>query len=37
MDGVGTLEMADTLAEQRIFTCLVKTYSVDRTSRVILT
>jgi GMP reductase len=29
MDGVGTIEMADTLAEQGIFTCLVKTYSVD--------
>ena len=27
MDGVGTFEMADTLAEQNIFTCLVKTYS----------
>ncbi len=27
MDGVGTFEMADTLAEQGIFTCLVKTYS----------
>ena len=29
MDGVGTFEMADALAEQRIFTCLVKTYSVN--------
>jgi len=29
MDGVGTFEMADTLAKQRIFTCLVKTYSVN--------
>ena len=29
MDGVGTFQMADTLAEQNIFTCLVKTYSVD--------
>ena len=29
MDGVGTFEMADTLAELSIFTCLVKTYSVD--------
>ena len=29
MDGVGTFVMADTLAEQDIFTCLVKTYSVD--------
>ena len=28
MDGVGTFEMADTLARQGIFTCLVKTYSV---------
>jgi GMP reductase len=27
MDGVGTFEMADTLANQGIFTCLVKTYS----------
>ena len=27
MDGVGTFEMADTLADQGIFTCLVKTYS----------
>ena len=26
MDGVGTFEMADKLAEQKIFTCLVKTY-----------
>ena len=29
MDGVGTFEMADTLSELSIFTCLVKTYSVD--------
>jgi GMP reductase len=29
MDGVGTFEMADTLAKQGVFTCLVKTYSVD--------
>jgi len=29
MDGVGTFEMADKLAEQKIMTCLVKTYSVD--------
>jgi GMP reductase len=29
MDGVGTFEMADTLAGQGIFTCLVKTYSVN--------
>ena len=30
MDGVGTFEMADTLAQQGIFTCLVKTYSVEQ-------
>jgi GMP reductase len=29
MDGVGTFEMADTLAKQNIFTCLVKTYSLQ--------
>ena len=29
MDGVGTFEMADKLASQRIFTCLVKTYEAD--------
>ena len=29
MDGVGTFEMADELAKQKIFTCLVKTYSVN--------
>ena len=29
MDGVGTFAMADTLAGQGIFTCLVKTYSVQ--------
>ena len=29
MDGVGTFEMADKLAEGNIFTCLVKTYSVE--------
>jgi GMP reductase len=29
MDGVGTFEMADVLAQQDIFTCLVKTYSVN--------
>ena len=29
MDGVGTFEMADKLAEGHIFTCLVKTYSAD--------
>ena len=28
MDGVGTFAMADTLAAQNMFTCLVKTYSV---------
>jgi GMP reductase len=29
MDGVGTFEMADELAQQNVFTCLVKTYSVE--------
>jgi len=29
MDGVGTFEMADKLAQLRLFTCLVKTYSVN--------
>ena len=29
MDGVGTFEMADVLAKQGMFTCLVKTYSVQ--------
>ena len=29
MDGVGTFEMADKLAELGMFTCLVKTYSVN--------
>ena len=29
MDGVGTFEMADTLSKDGLFTCLVKTYSVD--------
>jgi GMP reductase len=29
MDGVGTFEMADTLAKQGLFTCLVKTYSIN--------
>jgi len=29
MDGVGTMEMADKLAQQRVFTCLVKTYGVN--------
>ena len=29
MDGVGTFEMVQTLASQKIMTCLVKTYSVN--------
>ena len=29
MDGVGTFEMADKLATGAIFTCLVKTYSIN--------
>ena len=29
MDGVGTFEMADKLASQHIFTCLVKTYDAN--------
>jgi GMP reductase len=29
MDGVGTFEMADALAELGLFTCLVKSYSAD--------
>jgi GMP reductase len=29
MDGVGTFEMADTLAQLGLFTCLVKNYSVE--------
>ena len=29
MDGVGTFEMADKLAEGGLFTCLVKTYTVE--------
>ena len=29
MDGVGTFEMADALAKQGMFTCLVKTYTVQ--------
>ena len=29
MDGVGTFEMADKLAEGKIFTCLVKTYDAN--------
>lgn len=30
MDGVGTFEMADTLAEHGIFTCLVKNYPAEK-------
>ena len=30
MDGVGTFKMADKLAEAKIFTCLVKTYSINK-------
>ena len=30
MDGVGTMEMADKLAEGEIFTCLVKTYTAEQ-------
>ena len=30
MDGVGTFEMANLLAEQKIMTCLVKTYTVPQ-------
>ena len=29
MDGVGTMEVADALAKDGIFTCLIKTYSLD--------
>lgn len=29
MDGVGTMRMADTLSVEKIFTCLVKHYSID--------
>jgi GMP reductase len=29
MDGVGTFEMAEALIKEKIFTCLVKTYSVE--------
>lgn len=29
MDGVGTIEIADALAKHNVFTCLVKTYSVN--------
>ena len=37
MDGVGTFEMADKLAEGDIFTCLVKTYSAEAVSYTHLT
>ena len=30
MDGVGTFEMANILAEQKIMTCLVNTYTVTQ-------
>ena len=30
MDGVGTFEMADTLGRMGLFTCLVKTYTVEQ-------
>lgn len=30
MDGVGTFDMADTLGELGLFTCLVKTYSINQ-------
>lgn len=30
MDGVGTFAMADTLSQQHMFTCLVKTYSAEQ-------
>ena len=29
MDGVGTMQMADTLAHEHVMTCLVKTYTVQ--------
>ena len=29
MDGVGTFKIADALAKHNLFTCLVKTYSVN--------
>ena len=29
MDGVGTLKMAETLSQHRLFTCLIKTYNKD--------
>ncbi len=36
MDGVGTFEMADKLADLGLFTCLVKTYSVEQLTRFFL-
>jgi len=33
MDGVGTFKMADALAKQGLFTCLVKTYSIKELIR----
>ena len=35
MDGVGTFEMADSLASIGMFTCLVKTYSVEEIATMI--
>ena len=36
MDGVGTFEMADKLANLGLFTCLVKTYSVEQLTQFFL-
>ena len=36
MDGVGTFDMANTLAELGLFTCLVKTYSVEELTQFFL-
>jgi len=36
MDGVGTFEMADKLADLGLFTCLVKTYSVEQLTQFFL-
>ena len=36
MDGVGTFDMADKLADLGLFTCLVKTYSVEQLTRYFL-
>jgi GMP reductase len=36
MDGVGTFDMADKLAELGLFTCLVKTYSVEQLTQFFL-